>query len=318
MTWTKICDTFCFHPKIVRAGNGAAGAFVRMLSYANCHLTDGLIDEAMARQIAGDRRTLSLLVECRLLEPEEGSFRIHDFHDYNARSSEVREKRDLDKARKRASRRAGPQREEPDSASDEPDGFQSDSYEDGDADSVRSSPVPIPIPDPIPEPSKGPTRAPRVLNSARARSTRAGSSAVEYVDIYGKRRRETISLRDQGIAKAYADGLSAALTHIAPVRFDYLHRLALQNVISAHARDPVTGSSLRGDELLRWVKEKATRFVELTEDGGRYTCNWAPHKFGDWLNGGCADWREFNPPARDRRTMGMTPGEVARAYKDSA
>jgi len=107
------------HPKILRAGamlgrNGPAQAlamFLEGLSYAREHLTDGVIPD---RFVAS-----SLLVECpldvakvlvdrriRLWHRIRGGYRIHDYHDWNRKAAEIREKREKErqkKARQRAS-----------------------------------------------------------------------------------------------------------------------------------------------------------------------------------------------------------------------
>ena len=55
MTWVKLDDGFNSHPKILQAGNGAAGLFARAMSFSGQHLTDGFVpDQFIAGAIAAE------------------------------------------------------------------------------------------------------------------------------------------------------------------------------------------------------------------------------------------------------------------------
>lgn len=101
MTWVRIDDGFWMHPKIVRVGNDSAGAFVRMLSYCGCYLTDGRVPGDVARTIAGRPATLTKLVNQGLLVllPASGDYAIQDFADYNPLRDEVEAQRAARKAK---------------------------------------------------------------------------------------------------------------------------------------------------------------------------------------------------------------------------
>lgn len=97
MTWAKLDDGFWMHPKVVHAGNEAAGIFARCLSYCGAYLTDGLIPESVALSIAGDKQTLQQVLNAGLLEQlESGGLYVRDYADYNplrAEVDDIREKR---------------------------------------------------------------------------------------------------------------------------------------------------------------------------------------------------------------------------------
>lgn len=108
MPYASIDDQMTFNAKIVRAGNEAVGAWVRMIALANAQLTDGLVELAQALAIA-PKKLLDKMVDVRLLEREGEDFRVHDFHKFNPRAEDVRARRDAEKRRK-ADYRAGQKR----------------------------------------------------------------------------------------------------------------------------------------------------------------------------------------------------------------
>ncbi len=92
MSWLRIDDTTTFHPKVLAAGNEGWGAFVRLLAWSAQQLTDGKIPQQIAEMVTSGR-VLSKLVQVGLLEQSEGDFVIHDYHDHNLSSHEVRARR---------------------------------------------------------------------------------------------------------------------------------------------------------------------------------------------------------------------------------
>jgi hypothetical protein len=110
-------DKLPTHPKIFRAGarlgtNGPAQAiavFLAGLAYAREHLTDGFLPdrfvaacalverpETVARVLA-DRRI-------KLWHRTRGGYQIHDYHDWNKKASEIKEKRERERIEKRGKR----------------------------------------------------------------------------------------------------------------------------------------------------------------------------------------------------------------------
>ena len=105
MSWTKLDDGFWMHPKVMMAGNEAAGIFARCLSYCGNYLTDGLVPEPIALQIAGSKRALDNAVNTGLLERlETGSIFIRDYLHHNPTRDEVEAQR---AKRSEAGRRGG-------------------------------------------------------------------------------------------------------------------------------------------------------------------------------------------------------------------
>jgi hypothetical protein len=92
MAWFRVDDQSAFHPKVVRAGNAAFGAWVRLGAYCNAQLTDGFVPEQVARLIAS-KREIDNMIAAGLLHPTSGGYEIHDYHDFQPASDEVKERR---------------------------------------------------------------------------------------------------------------------------------------------------------------------------------------------------------------------------------
>lgn len=102
MAWVRIHDNAMTHPKIIGLSDGAFRAWVGGLSYAQIHLTDGLLPKvcltlSMARRAAE-------LVSAGLWEAVDGGYRIHDFLEWNDAKGVVLQKREDAKQRARRSR----------------------------------------------------------------------------------------------------------------------------------------------------------------------------------------------------------------------
>lgn len=92
MSWAKFDDAFWSHPKVVRAGNEAVGAFVRVVCYCSQYLTDGAVPAATAREIARPK-VLERLVEVGLLEVDGDGFRVHGYLERNPSRLQVEAER---------------------------------------------------------------------------------------------------------------------------------------------------------------------------------------------------------------------------------
>lgn len=93
MTFVLLDDASWSHPKALRAGNEAWGAFTRMLAYCSTHLTDGIIDSEVALSIAMRPKVLDKLVAVGLLERVGDTFRVHDYLEHNPSRAQVEAKR---------------------------------------------------------------------------------------------------------------------------------------------------------------------------------------------------------------------------------
>lgn len=107
MPWLNIDDQMAFHRKVVRAGNEAVGAWLRMLCWCSAQLTDGAVDRSVAMTIAKRKRVLDCLVDAGLLERRGGDFVIHDYLEWNPTASEVKADREALSAKRAAAGLAG-------------------------------------------------------------------------------------------------------------------------------------------------------------------------------------------------------------------
>jgi len=83
VSWVKLDDALFSHPKVLRAGNEATGAWVRMLTYCAAYLTDGVIDADTALSLAGRPKVIDRLVTARLLDRDGDTLRVHDYLAHN-------------------------------------------------------------------------------------------------------------------------------------------------------------------------------------------------------------------------------------------
>lgn len=93
MTFVLLDDASWSHPKALRAGNEAWGAFTRMIAYCSTHLTDGIIDSEVALSIAQRPKVIDKLVTVGLLERVADTFRVHDYLEHNPSRAQVEAKR---------------------------------------------------------------------------------------------------------------------------------------------------------------------------------------------------------------------------------
>jgi hypothetical protein len=102
MAWVRIHDNAMTHPKIIGLSDGAFRAWVGGLSYAQIHLTDGLLPK-VCLTLSMARRAPEL-VAAGLWKPVEGGYQIHDFLQWNDARRVVLQKREDAKGRARRSR----------------------------------------------------------------------------------------------------------------------------------------------------------------------------------------------------------------------
>lgn len=109
--WARLDDALIDHQKIFDAGavlgkNGAALAlaiYAVGLMYANKHLTDGFLSEAVVknfRHVDDPLRVAGALTKVALFDKVIGGFKIHDFHDYNPSAGAVKKRQREDRQRK--------------------------------------------------------------------------------------------------------------------------------------------------------------------------------------------------------------------------
>lgn len=100
MPWFKIDDGWHSHPKVVEAGNAAAGLWVRIGSYCSQYATEGFIPARTANQL-GAKRELTRLQSVGLLVAVEGGYLIPDFLEYNPTAEQVKAQRKATAERQR-------------------------------------------------------------------------------------------------------------------------------------------------------------------------------------------------------------------------
>jgi len=66
MAWARLDDQFWSNPKIIAAGNQAAGIFARALCYCSANDTDGFVPAPIGRQIGGKGASIERLISARL------------------------------------------------------------------------------------------------------------------------------------------------------------------------------------------------------------------------------------------------------------
>jgi hypothetical protein len=88
VTWFKVCDTFAFHHKTVKAGNAALGLWVRAGSWCSQHLTDGYLPADIASTM-GTRAQAKRLVAAGLWLEADGGYQFHDWGAFNPLAGEV-------------------------------------------------------------------------------------------------------------------------------------------------------------------------------------------------------------------------------------
>jgi len=110
-------DRLPTHPKILKAGallgpGGASQAlhlYLLGLAYARQNLTDGFVPESFviacgAIPKSGSIGKVLANRTVRLWRKVKGGYQIHDFHQYNPKAAEVKEKRERDRVRKQTER----------------------------------------------------------------------------------------------------------------------------------------------------------------------------------------------------------------------
>lgn len=106
-------DRLLTHPKLLKAGarlgqDGVSKAFhlyVWGIAYARQHSTDGFISSTVLAScgvVSGSGSIAKVLANrtVRLWRKVKGGYEIHDYHKYNPKASEVKEKRERDRLRK--------------------------------------------------------------------------------------------------------------------------------------------------------------------------------------------------------------------------
>lgn len=94
MSWGRLDDRFCTHPKVLATSFEALGLFAVSLSYAAAYETDGeLSDGAVVMLCRGNTALVDQLVSRGFWERAETGYKIHGFLDYNPSKAVLDQKR---------------------------------------------------------------------------------------------------------------------------------------------------------------------------------------------------------------------------------
>lgn len=115
MTWFKVDDTLAWHQKVVIAGNGAMGLWVRSGSWASQQLTDGFVPADIAKAL-GSPAEIKKLVAAGLWHPTEHDgtpgYQFHQFLERNPSRADVEAERAANRKRQQRGREAARARRE--------------------------------------------------------------------------------------------------------------------------------------------------------------------------------------------------------------
>ena len=78
MPWFRVDDTLPLHPKVLAAGNGAMGLWVRAGAWCMQHLQDGFVPEQIARQL-GTRAEIKRLCDAGLWIAKGDGYEFHEW-----------------------------------------------------------------------------------------------------------------------------------------------------------------------------------------------------------------------------------------------
>lgn len=111
VTWFKVDDAFCTHPKVQGLDLAALGLWVKAGSWCAQQLTDGVISDREIRTLGGTRKQAEKLVTAGLWSvddapPSSRRYVFNDWRDYQPTRRRVLDKRAKDAARKAEARAA--------------------------------------------------------------------------------------------------------------------------------------------------------------------------------------------------------------------
>ena len=133
MGWIKLDDGFFNNVKIVSVGKDAKVLYIAGLCYSGAALTDGSIPKNAVHILGAQagvkstRKPATELVEAGLWIEAGDRYQVHDYHEYNSRAQDVREKRQAARDRMQRHRshdvranntRSSPEVREPDTDTD--------------------------------------------------------------------------------------------------------------------------------------------------------------------------------------------------------
>lgn len=100
MSWFKVDDKFCFHPKVIELSLKAVGLWTKTGSWVSAQLTDGYVPKSIAKQLGGTPSIIRELTDSGLWEEADGGYRFHDWLSINPSREQIEEDRKQARERK--------------------------------------------------------------------------------------------------------------------------------------------------------------------------------------------------------------------------
>jgi hypothetical protein len=169
MPWFRVDDTLALHHKVLAAGNGAMGLWVRAGSWSMQQLTDGFIPSAVARTLGSAAEARSL-VSVSLWDEVDGGYRFHEWEGRQPSREKVEADREAAAERQRHARERAKSRRE---------SQRDNSVSHGPPDPTRPDPV---LPTEVPveaAPAKKATQRPPDFRPAQAHIDLANERGVD-------------------------------------------------------------------------------------------------------------------------------------------
>ena len=323
MSWLRIDDQFCDHPKFYEAIDRGGEAVITLWLRAGCYSrrfnTNGFISSAWLRQVAPGRagkQKVAALVQSGLWSEIDGGIKIHDFEQYNPadedkapsaaespddrKRREARERASAYRARVQQSRSGNPSRDEQrdgvtQSRDESCDGVtqECDGVRDGvteKRDGVTSPPLASP---PLNSPS--PSQIPR-----DARDGKCDESSDASRDGVTQSRDESC---DAYTVTASQDVTSQHVTR-APTRLQSMlaasYAEGIREASGQPFAEPIAAHDLKQLEAMcrahkrgadpiewqHWLKESAKEYRLAKASEAQYQSGFSPTAWAKWLNAG--------------------------------
>jgi hypothetical protein len=103
MPWFKVDDNLALHAKVLTAGNGAMGLWVRAGAWSMQQLTDGFVPNAIAATL-GTKGEAGRLVSAGLWDQKDDGYQFHEWEQRQPSRVQLHAERDAAAERKRKSR----------------------------------------------------------------------------------------------------------------------------------------------------------------------------------------------------------------------
>jgi hypothetical protein len=95
MPWFRLEDSFYLHPKVMKAGNGPVGLWIRCACWSAQQLTDGKIPMQVVRSM-GTRAEIAAVSKAGLWLQVGDEVIIPDYLEFNPSAADVKLKRKLE------------------------------------------------------------------------------------------------------------------------------------------------------------------------------------------------------------------------------